>query len=189
MATLFEQHQELINILGSKVSIRKLFTDLHPEDIEKLINRQSEVLKEIYAKIEEEKAALKEKEAAVEKAKAALAELGLTVEDLVAQESIELPAKIKRTRKSPEKVHFVYINKDGYVEHLHRPNSGRFPEDFKAYCEAQDIERDALIVTEEQALQAVKNNKLPTVKTFTEELEDRIEDVEDEHEDDNIGNK
>ena len=187
MATLFEKHQELLDILSSKRKVRDFFSSLHNEDIEKMIKRQNDVYQE---RLEEEEKKRQEEEAKkmlIEEAKEKLAELGLTVEDLVGNTELTASSepKQRRTRKSPDKVHFLFINKNVDVEHLHRPNSGRFPEEFNAYVEENNLDRKDLIFTEEQVEHALRVNKLPT-----DELESRIEeevDVDDPNE--SFGNK
>ncbi|ELH4810385.1 hypothetical protein Q9X96_003448 [Vibrio vulnificus] len=200
MATLFENQQTLLDILSNKRSIRNLFTDIHIEDIEKIVNRQAEVLKERVEEKRAEEEMLKAKKMLIEQAKEKIAELGLSIEDLLGVEAVSEPIKQKRTRRSPDKVHFLFLNDKNDVEHLHRPNSGRFPESFNSYLAKTGLSRDELIFSEKEVSQALKLNKLPTEILESDderdarieaELSNKIEDVEIDvdSEEESFGNK
>ena len=202
MATLYENKQTLINILSTKRSVRDFFEELHIEDIEKMINIQRAIHKERIEEVEKARIEAEAKKEKINLAKSKLEELGLSVEDLLVGVDVSniVEPKKRRTRRSPDKVNFLYLDANGDVVHDHRPNSGRFGADFNAYLKKTGADKDALIFSDEEVKEALHTNILPTAKTvetdeerdarIQAELGDRVEediDVDDESE--SFGNK
>ncbi|WP_067587283.1 H-NS histone family protein [Endozoicomonas ascidiicola] len=124
--------EESMNLLKSKVKIRQLTSDLHAEDLQRIVDRVEAIYIE---KLEEEKARQEEleaKEAALSEIKGKLKELGLSVSDLDGISPSEKP-KQKRKYKEREKFTFMYETPEGEQRSWHGATVGRKPADFTEY--------------------------------------------------------
>lgn len=137
---------EALSVLKSKVQVRKLFHDMHAEDLQRIIGRIEAIHEEkLMAQMEVEEEQVRKKEALDEVVKQ-MKDLGLSLGDikgLVDEKSIG-----GRKGKTRQRYLFRYESTDGSSVDWEGATTGRIPADFSAYLERTGKERKACIVSE-----------------------------------------
>ncbi|WP_422135190.1 hypothetical protein [Endozoicomonas sp. ALD040] len=136
--------EESLNILKSKVQLRKLFQGMHVEDIENVIRRVEAIHAEKVREHNEQKEQQGRKREAVESILGQMQEKGLTIEDLMASTVVE------KTRKGKprQRYQFQYEKEDGSVVNWEGATMGRIPSEFTEYLSKTGKERKDCIVAE-----------------------------------------
>ena len=137
--------EESINVLKSKVQLRKLFQDMHVEDIQRVISRMESIHEEkLDAVKEQEQEQLRKREAA----EAVLKEMqdkGLEIDDLA---SLTKVVESNRKGKTRQRYQFEYQTEDGASTTWEGATTGRIPAEFSAYLKRTGKERKDCIITE-----------------------------------------
>lgn len=136
--------EESLNILKSKVQLRKLFQDMHIEDVKSIISRVEAIYEEKMSLEQEEQQEQKRKLEAVEAVKSVMKEQGLDIEDLM---SI-VEAEPVRKGKPRQRYQFQYEKTDGSVVTWEGATTGRIPAEFNEYLSRTGKERKDCIVAE-----------------------------------------
>lgn len=136
--------EEAIDVLKSKVQVRKLFQDMHVEDLQRVINRIESIYEEKMLnqkEVEEEQARKKE---AVQSIVQQMKDQGLSLEDL------EVVAGTTSTRKHKPRQRFVfnYETPDGQSVNWEGATTGRIPAEFSEYLSRTGKDRKDCIVSE-----------------------------------------
>ncbi|WP_263080487.1 H-NS histone family protein [Endozoicomonas sp. Mp262] len=136
--------EEAIDVLKSKVQVRKLFQDMHAEDLQRVINRIESIYEEkllVQMEAEEEQARKKE---AVESIVQQMKEQGVSLEDL------EIVAGTVTTRKHKprQRFMFTYETNDGAAVNWEGATTGRIPAEFSDYLKRTGKDRKDCIVSE-----------------------------------------
>ena len=137
---------EALGVLKSKVQIRKLFHDMHVEDLQCVIGRIKAIYEEkltAQMKAEEEQARKKEALDAVVKQ---MKELGLSPGDL--KDLTDYKSSSGRKGKTRQRYLFRYEAADGSSVDWEGATTGRIPADFSAYLERTGKDRKACIISE-----------------------------------------
>lgn len=140
---------EALSVLKSKVQIRKLFHDMHAEDIQRVISRVEAIYEEklmIQIEAEEEQARKRE---AIEAVSKQMQELGLSLNDLqglVGEGSSRKGSP--RKGKPRQRFLFRYENSEGNAVDWEGATTGRIPAEFSAYLERTGKDRKGCIVSE-----------------------------------------
>ena len=126
--------EEVQHRLSSKTRIRSLFKDVHVEDLERIISRMNDVLKEKQEVRQKEEAMRQEKLDQIENIKKIMAESGVSMNDLG---GLELDASNfkKKRRRNVQKYNFEYQTESGDTVQWQGATTGRLPRDFQAYLE------------------------------------------------------
>ena len=120
-------YDEVLYRLSSKVRIRSLFKDMHIEDVERVIQRCSEVLEEKVEEREEKNQRLEQKRKVIEEVRKILDDKGLSVSDL--EESTDTAPR----RRNVQKFIFEYETLSGDIVHWHGSTTGRLPKEFQEF--------------------------------------------------------
>lgn len=136
--------EESLNILKSKVQLRKLFQGMHVEDIENVIRRVEAIHEEKVREHNEQKEQQDRKREAVETILGQMQEKGLTLEDLMAAAVVE---KVRKG-KSRQRYQFQYEKEDGSLVNWEGSTMGRIPSEFTKYLSKTGKERKDCIVAE-----------------------------------------
>ncbi|WP_062268545.1 hypothetical protein [Endozoicomonas arenosclerae] len=136
--------EESLNILKSKVQLRKLFQDMHVEDIQNVIKRVEAIHEEKLREHNELKEQEGLKREAVESILGQLQEKGLTLEDLQATATVE---KVRKG-KPRQRYQFQYEKEDGTVVDWEGATTGRIPAEFTEYLTRTGKERKDCIIAE-----------------------------------------
>ncbi|MGI2028929.1 hypothetical protein [Endozoicomonas acroporae] len=137
---------EALGVLKSKVQVRKLFHDMHAEDLQRVIGRIEAIYEEkvmAQMEVEEEQARKKEALDAVVKQ---IKELGLSLGDI--KDLSEEKSSGGRKGKTRQRYLFRYEAVDGSSVDWEGATTGRIPADFSDYLERTGKERKACIVSE-----------------------------------------
>ena len=137
---------ESINVLKSKVQLRKLFHDMHVEDIQRVISRVESIYEEKKDALKEVEIEQQRKREAVEAVLKELEDKGLALDDLASLNVAE--PKAKRKGKPRQRYQFEYQSEDGSSVIWEGATTGRIPADFTAYLERSGKERKDCIVSE-----------------------------------------
>ena len=136
---------EALNVLKSKVQIRKLFQDMHAEDMQRVISRIETIYDEkLMAQIEAEEE-LARKRDAVESVLKQMQELGLSTDDISGANGGE---PVRRTAKPRQRFVFSYENAQGEAVNWEGATTGRIPAEFSDYLARTGKERKECIVSE-----------------------------------------
>ena len=137
--------EESLNVLKSKMQLRKLFQDMHVEDLENIIKRveaiHQEKLEESHAQ-EEEILRKREDIAAVI---SLMEEKGLSMDDIASAATEEKPHKGKG--KQRQRYKFEYENGEGTRVQWEGATTGRIPADFNEYLTRSGKNRKDCIVS------------------------------------------
>lgn len=136
--------EESLNILKSKVQLRKLFQGMHVEDVESVIKRVEAIHEEKVREHNEQKEQQGRKREAVESILGQMHEKGLTLEDLAASAVAE---KVRKG-KPRQRYQFQYEKGDGSVVSWEGATTGRIPAEFTEYLSKTGKERKDCIVAE-----------------------------------------
>ena len=139
--------EESLSVLKSKVQLRKLFQDMHVEDIQRVISRIESIYEE---KLEAQKEVEQEQERKREAIEAVLKEMqdkGLDINDLAVMGK-GTGTESNRKGKTRQRYQFEYQAEDGTVVSWEGATTGRIPAEFSAYLERTGKERKDCIVTE-----------------------------------------
>ena len=141
--------EESLNTLKSKVQLRKLFQDMHVEDIQNVIKRVEAIHEEKmldHSKQEEEK---NRKREAIEAVMKELEEKGLSLDDLQSLAEVDKPRKGKPRKGKPrQRYQFQYEKEDGSAVNWEGATTGRIPAEFTEYLTRSGKERKDCIITE-----------------------------------------
>lgn len=136
--------EESLSILKSKVQLRKLFQDMHVEDIESVIKRVEAIHDEKVREHEEQQEEQGRKREAIENILGQMQEKGVSVEDLMAFGAVE---KVRKG-KPRQRFQFQYEKEDGSVLSWTGSTVGRIPSEFSEYLSRTGKERKDCIVAE-----------------------------------------
>ena len=136
--------EEALDILKSKVQLRKLFQDMHTEDLQRIINRIDSIIEEkllIQMEAEEE---LSRKREAVDGILEQMKTQSVTLGDL---ETV-LGNAAPRKHKPRQRFVFNYETKDGDSHSWQGATTGRIPSEFSDYLKRTGKDRKQCIVSE-----------------------------------------
>ncbi len=134
---------EAISVLKSKVQIRKLFQDMHAEDMQRVIGRIEAIYEEkLIAQMEAEEETARKREA-VEAVLKQMQELGLSTEDIHSGNG-----ETVRKGKPRQRFQFRYENSAGESMDWEGATTGRIPGEFSEYLNRTGKDRKDCIVTE-----------------------------------------
>ncbi|WP_034839427.1 H-NS family histone-like protein [Endozoicomonas numazuensis] len=136
--------EESLNILKSKVQLRKLFQDMHVEDIQNVIKRVEAIHEEKMREHNEQKELEDRKKEAVESILGQLQEKGLTLDDLQSSVVVE---KVRKG-KPRQRYQFQYEKEDGSVVSWEGATTGRISAEFTEYLARTGKERKDCIIAE-----------------------------------------
>ena len=134
---------EAISVLKSKVQIRKLFQDMHAEDMQRVISRVEAIYEEklmAQMEVEEENA---RKRDAVEAVLKQMQELGLSADDIQSSNG-----EVVRKGKPRQRYQFCYENSNGESIDWEGATTGRIPGEFSDYLTRTGKDRKDCIVAE-----------------------------------------
>ena len=135
---------EALSVLKSKVQIRKLFQDMHAEDMQRVISRIEAIYEEkMSAQVEAEEEQARKREA-VEAVLKQMQELGLSAGDIAPGSTEGAPRK----GKPRQRFVFTYENADGESVNWEGATTGRIPGEFSDYLNRTGKERKDCIVSE-----------------------------------------
>ncbi|MCY4177576.1 MAG: H-NS family nucleoid-associated regulatory protein [Endozoicomonadaceae bacterium] len=134
-------YDELLHRLSSKVRIRNLFKDLHLEDIERIIQRCTEVKEEKQQELQIKENRLQQKKQNIEEIRKILDEKGLSVSDL--EEVIDATP---RRRRNVQKFIFEYETSTGELIQWHGSTTGRLPKEFQKFLNRTGKKRTDCVV-------------------------------------------
>ena len=135
---------EAISVLKSKVQIRKLFHDMHAEDMQRVISRIEAIYDEkLVAQMEAEEEVERKREA-IEAVRKQMQELGLSADDLSGI-SGESSARKGKTR---QRFQFSYENSQGETVSWEGATTGRIPGEFSDYLNRTGKDRKDCIIAE-----------------------------------------
>ena len=138
--------EEAIDILKSKVQMRKLFQDMHVEDLQRVVSRIESIYEEkLLVQFEEEEEQGRKKEA-VDTIVNQMKELGLSLEDL---EAIAGSSTTTRKHKPRQRFVFSYEANDGSAVNWEGATTGRIPAEFSDYLQRTGKDRKDCIVSEQ----------------------------------------
>lgn len=134
---------EAISILKSKVQIRKLFQDMHAEDLQRVISRIQAIYEEkLMAQLEAEEESARKREA-VEAVLKQMQELGLSATDIHGNNG-----ETVRKTKPRQRFQFRYENSAGEPIDWEGATTGRIPGEFSDYLSRTGKDRKDCIVAE-----------------------------------------
>ncbi|WP_419534859.1 hypothetical protein [Endozoicomonas sp.] len=137
---------EALSVLKSKVQVRKLFHDMHAEDLQRVIGRIEAIYEEkLMAQMEVEEEQARKKDALDEVVKQ-MKELGLSLGDI--KGLVDDKSSDGRKGKTRQRYLFRYESVDGASVDWEGATTGRIPADFSAYLERTGKDRKACIVSE-----------------------------------------
>ena len=137
---------EALSVLKSKVQVRKLFYDMHAEDLQRVIGRIEAIYEEkLMAQMEVEEEQARKKDALDEVVKQ-MKELGLSLGDI--KGLVDDKSSDGRKGKTRQRYLFLYESVDGASVDWEGATTGRIPADFSAYLERTGKDRKACIVSE-----------------------------------------
>lgn len=135
---------EALSVLKSKVQIRKLFQDMHAEDMQRVISRIEAIYEEkLMAQMEAEEENARKREA-VEAVLKQMQELGLSTGDIAPTTTEGTPRK----GKPRQRFVFSYENTQGSSVNWQGATTGRIPAEFSDYLSRTGKERKDCIVSE-----------------------------------------
>ena len=134
-------YDELLHRLSSKVRIRNLFKDLHLEDIERIIQRCTEVKEEKQQELREKENRLQKKKQNIEEIHKILNEKGLSVSDLE-----EIMDATPRRRRNVKKFIFEYETSTGDLIQWHGSTTGRLPKEFQNFLSRTGKKRTDCVI-------------------------------------------
>ena len=137
--------EESLSVLKSKVQLRKLFQDMHVEDIQRVISRIESIYEE---KLDAQKEVEQEQQRKREAIEAVLKEMqdkGLDIGDLAV---VGKGTESNRKGKTRQRYQFEYQTEDGTTVTWEGATTGRIPAEFTAYLKRTGKERKDCIVTE-----------------------------------------
>ena len=135
--------EEAIDVLKSKVQLRKLFLDMHAEDLQRVINRIQSIQEEkvlIQLELEGDR---HRKRDAIESIMSQMKEMGVKIEDFGAASNVS-------TRKHRPRQRFVfsYESQDGSLVRWEGATTGRIPNEFSSFLKLTGKNRKDCIVSE-----------------------------------------
>ena len=134
---------EAISVLKSKVQIRKLFQDMHAEDMQRVISRIEAIYEEkLMAQMEAEEENARKREA-VEAVLKQMQELGLSADDIQSSNG-----EVVRKGKPRQRYQFCYENAEGESIDWEGATTGRIPGEFSDYLTRTGKDRKDCIVAE-----------------------------------------
>ena len=137
---------EALSVLKSKVQIRKLFQDMHAEDMQRVIGRIEAIYEEkLITQMEAEEERARKREA-VESVLKQMEELGLSATDISGLVSNETSGR--RSSKPRQRFVFTYENAQGEAMNWEGATTGRIPSDFSDYLTRTGKERKDCIISE-----------------------------------------
>ncbi len=137
---------EALSVLKSKVQVRKLFHDMHAEDLQRVIGRIDAIYEEkLMAQMEVEEEHARKKEA-LDAVVQQMKELGLSLGDI--KDLADDKSSSGRKGKTRQRYLFRYEATDGSSVDWEGATTGRIPADFSAYLERTGKDRKACIVSE-----------------------------------------
>ncbi len=137
---------EALDVLKSKVQIRKLFHDMHVEDLQRIIGRIEAIYEEkLMAQMEAEEEQARKKEA-LDAVVKQMKELGLSPGDF--KNLTDYRSSNGRKGKTRQRYLFRYEATDGSSVDWEGATTGRIPADFSAYLERTGKNRKACIISE-----------------------------------------
>ncbi len=136
--------EEAIDILKSKVQMRKLFQDMHVEDLQRVVSRIETIYEEKLLVELEQKEEQNRKREAVEAVVNQMKELGLSLEDL---DTINVGTSTRK-HKPRQRCVFSYETKEGIAVNWEGAATGRIPAEFSDYLQRTGKERKDCIVSE-----------------------------------------
>lgn len=135
---------EAIDVLKSKVQLRKLFQDMHSEDLQRVMNRIESIYEEkllIQMEAEEERHRKRE---AIEAIMSQMKDIGVKLEDF---ESI-VSNTPTRKHKPRQRFMFSYETENGELVNWEGATTGRVPSDFSSYLKRTGKDRKECIASE-----------------------------------------
>ncbi len=137
---------EALSVLKSKVQVRKLFHDMHAEDLQRVISRIEAIYEEkLMTQIEQEEEQARKKEALDEMVKQ-MKSLGLSLNDI--KGLVDEKNTDGRKGKVRQRYRFRYENASGDAVDWEGATTGRIPADFTEYLVRTGKDRKACIVSE-----------------------------------------
>lgn len=137
---------EALSVLKSKVQVRKLFHDMHAEDLQRVISRIEAIYEEkLMTQIEFEEEQARKKEALDEMVKQ-MKSLGLSLNDI--KDLVDEKSTDGRKGKVRQRYLFRYENASGEPVDWEGATTGRIPADFTDYLARTGKDRKACIVSE-----------------------------------------
>lgn len=134
-----------LTTLKSKVQLRKLFQDMHIEDVKQMISRIESIYEEKKsAQAEQEQEQLRKREA-IEAVLKEMQDKGLAIDDLAV---LTKAAESDRKGKTRLRYQFEYQKEDGSPIKWEGATTGRIPAAFSAYLERTGKERKDCIIAE-----------------------------------------
>ena len=134
---------EAISLLKSKVQIRKLFQDMHAEDMQRVISRIEAIYEEkLMAQVEAEEENARKRDA-IDAVLKQMQALGLSTEDIHVG-----GGEVVRKGKPRQRYQFSYENTAGESIDWEGATTGRIPGEFSDYLERTGKDRKDCIVAE-----------------------------------------
>ena len=139
--------EEVLSRLNSKTSTRSLFSDVHPDDLQKIINRMSAVLEEKIKikELEIEQRKEKKKKSIIKQIQQTMKENDLSLDDFYDEDSDLQSLSRKNLRK---KYSFQYITPTGDTVYWYGSTVGRVPKAFQSYLDRTGKKRMDCITNE-----------------------------------------
>ena len=137
--------EESLTVLKSKVQLRKLFQDMHIEDVKRIISRIESIYEEKQQTEQEQEQEQLRKREAIEAVLKEMQDKGLAINDLSALTKV---AESGRKGKTRQRYQFEYQKEDGSTVKWEGATTGRIPAAFGAFLERTGKERKDCIVAE-----------------------------------------
>lgn len=135
---------EALSALKSKVQVRRLFHDIHAEDLQRVINRVEAVYEEKIANQQEVEKEKERKKEALEALARQMKMLGLSPADMKAM--VDDKGADRRKGRTRQRYLFQYEGADGASVDWEGATTGRIPADFTAYLERSGKDRKSCII-------------------------------------------
>ncbi|MDD7804639.1 MAG: H-NS family nucleoid-associated regulatory protein [Endozoicomonas sp. (ex Botrylloides leachii)] len=136
--------EEALDVLKSKVQLRKLFQDMHAEDLQRIINRLDSIYEEKLLLQQEQEKEQSRKREAIEAVLNQMKELGVKADDI---ESLIGSAPMRK-HKPRKRYVFSYQAKDGNDTNWEGATTGRIPAEFSDYLKRTGKDRKDCIISE-----------------------------------------
>ncbi len=135
---------EAISILKSKVQIRKLFHDMHAEDLQRVISRIESVYEEKLDLQKEAEEQIALKRSAIDAVLKQMEEMGISADDI---KDMKSDGSIRKG-KPRQRFQFSYETAEGVSVNWEGATTGRIPAEFTNYLSRTGKDRKDCIVTE-----------------------------------------
>ncbi len=133
---------EIMHRLSSKTRIRSLFKDVHVEDLDRIVQRLSDVLEEKQKAISLEKEKLEAKKSNIDVIRKMMAERGVSLEDFGQL------AHDEKKKRNIKRYLFEYFDERQTPHRWEGSLTGRAPKIFQEYLQRTGRERHDCIIEE-----------------------------------------